>query len=1411
MSVAKESDDEEILYKPPPRKPTGRPSVSSISGKKLSGIYAHDRDGTGSLVDIIPIPIDVLTPSSASTGSTSPANGQQTYPKAGGRSSGELAMGQSGTSIPSTTGTSMTNPTAEREKDRKDKTSRRRSLGVGVSAKSDRTPGGGRPRGGSIGLSAASAMFPQTNTTSRRTASFVHPRVNAEQKPSPIPRRSLASSTTLAGIPTTGSRVSDIPFCPASPQPIQQVIQPIATSRRRQRDREGSMSPIPPTLACRSSSHSVTPMASRSRFSQSSYSIVSRPPSVLEKTGILKSLLKRWSSRKSMGGSGDKIDANKSSEKEKRTKEDKKQSDNHIMALTGRKNDETVSSADDGRRSKPVSLSPVQVSNPPATTVQPATNLNASSRPSLVTRPIFLSMSRSREFLARKIRKASGASLRSEQQHAPTITGSSFVGTGSRQPMELGGVSPMSKVTAGDALPTIPCSPRTSLNVAVVGASQQSERKDSKDTSPSLQSARRSSAPALPQSASRAPCPPSANLRTTKSQSSSSFWTAGPSAQKSVHPVPPRGPHKLSQNSTPPLDPKSNFSGNRVVNASSRSGQSLWTLSPMSREDEELVGDREMAAYIKRLYDRKLAVGVKREELDEMFKSPEPIPPQAGLTPAELLASPQSDHLCPYERKEVLDFERVYYVGQGSKKNMATLDNSTNNYGYDNERGDYLDTKHDHLAYRYEIIDILGVGSFAKVLECRDHRTGLSVGIKVIRNKERFHRQGLVEIKVLKNLKELDPEEKSHVLRMQDYFMFRNHLCIVTELLSINLFELIQVNEFAGFTIALIRRFTSQMLASLALMHQHRIVHCDLKPENVLLLHPAKSALKVIDFGSSCFEHEKVYTHIQSRFYRSPEIILGMNYHTAIDMWSLGCILAELYTGYPIFPGENEQEQLACIMEVLGVPDKDLINRSSRKQLFFDSNGQPRPVVNSKGRRRRPGSKTLAQVLRCDDEMFVDFIAKCLNWVPELRLKPWHALRHPFMTASHLPKITNSAPTVSSRHRVTPGASMPGVTTSSSPTVGSSRQRIATHKSSVKSDKVTMTVQVATHDDSSHSPEHWPKNGNQQTINFLFPAPQDSEKSAPTREFRNLDNPDMEPITGDKSNQALDSFTQTPQELEQSDPLIGKAMSAKEIIAQLVYYGCKDLTECLDLDTFEPHPISCGGSSDIYRGKFLGEHNHIAVKALRVSMDNVGDGKHLKRAARELYTWNHCNHPNVHRFLGLAVFRDRIGMVSPWAKNGNLPQYLKNTPEADRHDFCVQISRGLLHLHGIGIVHGDLKAVNVLVLDDGTPALTDFDNSSFLVGALDFTTTTRQDHLTTRWALYQAPELLDGSGERSEAADIYALGMTMLEIMSGELPYAEKPDLAVMSLVQRGKHPERPEDNIPPSSRDGDKFWKLLL
>lgn len=123
----------------------------------------------------------------------------------------------------------------------------------------------------------------------------------------------------------------------------------------------------------------------------------------------------------------------------------------------------------------------------------------------------------------------------------------------------------------------------------------------------------------------------------------------------------------------------------------------------------------------------------------------------------------------------------------------------------------------------------------------------------------------------------------------------------------------------------IIRKFGIQVLYALKFLNHHKIIHCDLKPENILLKSSNKTGVKLIDFGSSCFEHEKLYTYIQSRFYRSPEVILGLSYTTQIDMWSFGCLLCELYTGYPIFPGETEHDQILAMMEVLGVPDKPFL------------------------------------------------------------------------------------------------------------------------------------------------------------------------------------------------------------------------------------------------------------------------------------------------------------------------------------------------------------------------------------------------------------------------------------------------------------------------------------------------------
>ncbi|OGE49779.1 hypothetical protein PENARI_c020G08568 [Penicillium arizonense] len=432
----------------------------------------------------------------------------------------------------------------------------------------------------------------------------------------------------------------------------------------------------------------------------------------------------------------------------------------------------------------------------------------------------------------------------------------------------------------------------------------------------------------------------------------------------------------------------------KMINNARSSAAAAPRSADTSVDADVVIADEEM----KRL-------GSKRKDFEKAARVLDDLRRKAGpkdrVSPAQAL---KMANLNIFERGEIIDYRDIFFCGtQTAKKHVGDLHSGAANFGYDDDRGDYNIVMGDHLAYRYEVVDVLGKGSFGQVVRCVDHKTGALVAIKIIRNKKRFHQQALIEVNLLQKLKEWDPNGKHSVVNFTQSFYFRGHLCISTELLGMNLYEFIKAHEFRGFSLKLIRVFTKQMLSSLVLLHAKKVIHCDLKPENVLLVHPMNSEIRVIDFGSSCFENEKVYTYIQSRFYRSPEVILGMSYGMPIDMWSLGCILAELFTGYPIFPGENEQEQLACIMEVFGPPEKHLIEKSSRKKLFFDSLGKPRLTVSSKGRRRRPSSKELRQALKCDDEAFLDFITRCLRWDPARRLSPHDALKHEFITGVKAP------------------------------------------------------------------------------------------------------------------------------------------------------------------------------------------------------------------------------------------------------------------------------------------------------------------------------------------------------------------------------------------------------------------------
>ncbi|KAG8715219.1 hypothetical protein FRC09_016814 [Ceratobasidium sp. 395] len=237
-------------------------------------------------------------------------------------------------------------------------------------------------------------------------------------------------------------------------------------------------------------------------------------------------------------------------------------------------------------------------------------------------------------------------------------------------------------------------------------------------------------------------------------------------------------------------------------------------------------------------------------------------------------------------------------------------------------------------------------------------------------------------------------------------------------------------------------------------------------------------------------------------------------------------------------------------------------------------------------------------------------------------------------------------------------------------------------------------------------------------------------------------------------------------------------------------------------------PYSRGGFGDVHQGTLL-DGTKVALKCLRLYVnESESNDKVLKYAARELHTWSRCRHPNIVQLLGLAEFHDQIAMISPWMENGSVDRLNRNNNKIDRCRLCFEVARGLAYLHEINIVHGDLKGRNVLLSSNGEALLADFGNAVLVGGALLFTeSTSARSGFSMRWA---APEQLLNEVAYSRQADVYSLGMTVLEIISRQLPYAEaKNEAAVMMTVLKLKHPRRP-DKIPVESKQGNTLWALL-
>ncbi|KAK3995964.1 dual specificity protein kinase lkh1 [Cladorrhinum sp. PSN332] len=267
------------------------------------------------------------------------------------------------------------------------------------------------------------------------------------------------------------------------------------------------------------------------------------------------------------------------------------------------------------------------------------------------------------------------------------------------------------------------------------------------------------------------------------------------------------------------------------------------------------------------------------------------------------------------------------------------------NVRVDDEEGHYIVVPDNDLTERYQMIKLLGQGTFGKVVQARDKRRNKLVAIKIIRSVQKYREASKIELRVLETLKMNDASNRNRCIHLRDCFDYRGHICIVMDLLGQSVFDFLKSNNFVPFPNSQIQSFARQLLTSVAFLHDLNLIHTDLKPENILLCHneyqtftynrkiPSSSStisrqatqrrvlldteIRLIDFGSATFQDEYHSSVVSTRHYRAPEIILGLGWSYPCDIWSIGCILVEFYTGDALFQTHDNLEHLAMMEAVV--------------------------------------------------------------------------------------------------------------------------------------------------------------------------------------------------------------------------------------------------------------------------------------------------------------------------------------------------------------------------------------------------------------------------------------------------------------------------------------------------------------